>query len=383
MAEEPTKSPHKNKAELQQEFQRLSLEKHQYLDDLNNGEMLKMQLKETRRDAKHLSKQRERLQALADIAKEEDSEQVACGPQSESQASLEEDLPTAVKPLPELQPPQAFVSVSKEESLSFNSGDSFPPPPPPHGFSMNGEISPTLPASPFTNHVPRAPEWGVRDANALQIENRNLITLKRKQEEQIDKLVQEVATLETRCKELESIAQRLEAENQRLSMQLSQAHIGRVQNFSLRPHEEIALARAQLKAYEDDFKKERSDRENLQTKNERLKRELRESQATVAGLQKQLKQALAGEGGYGEPRDLPRAPLVNEPYYNTVQFGYPLDYGMARTYSGGYIGPGASNDALRRERTPYVRKAFLSPDVTAVIDRDVTDGSNKGAPKSI
>lgn len=71
MAEEPTKSPHKNKAELQQEFQRLSLEKHQYLDDLNNGEMLKMQLKETRRDAKHLSKQRERLQALADIAKEE------------------------------------------------------------------------------------------------------------------------------------------------------------------------------------------------------------------------------------------------------------------------------------------------------------------------
>lgn len=54
-------------------------------------------------------------------------------------------------------------------------------------------------------------------------------------------------------------------------------------------------------------------------------------------------QALAGEGGYGEPRDLPRAPLVNEPYYNTVQFGYPLDYGMARTYSGGYIGPGASN----------------------------------------
>lgn len=71
MAEEPTKSPHKNKAELQQEFQRLSLEKHQYLDDLNNGEMLKMQLKETRRDAKHLSKQRERLQALADVAKKE------------------------------------------------------------------------------------------------------------------------------------------------------------------------------------------------------------------------------------------------------------------------------------------------------------------------
>ena len=73
MAEEPTKSPraYKNKVELQQEFQRLSLEKHQYLDDLNNGEMLKMQLRETRRDAKHLSKQRERLQALADTTKKE------------------------------------------------------------------------------------------------------------------------------------------------------------------------------------------------------------------------------------------------------------------------------------------------------------------------
>ena len=46
----------------------------------------------------------------------------------------------------------------------------------------------------------------------------------------------------------------------------------------------------QLKVYEDDFKKERSERENLNTQKERYKRELRESQATVAGLQRQLKQ---------------------------------------------------------------------------------------------
>ena len=54
-------------------------------------------------------------------------------------------------------------------------------------------------------------------------------------------------------------------------------------------------------------------------------------------------QALAGEGGYGEPRDLTRAPILNEPYYSTYPARYPLDYGMARSYSGGYIGPGASS----------------------------------------
>lgn len=72
---------------------------------------------------------------------------------------------------------------------------------------MNGHTSPTLPAAPFAN-APRAPEWGAPDANALQIENRNLVRIKRKQEEQIDNFVQEVASLGTRCKDLESISQR-------------------------------------------------------------------------------------------------------------------------------------------------------------------------------
>ena len=42
--------------------------------------------------------------------------------------------------------------------------------------------------------------------------------------------------------------------------------------------------------YEDDFKKEREEREQLNTQKERLKRELSDSKATVAGLQRQLKQ---------------------------------------------------------------------------------------------
>lgn len=52
-------------------------------------------------------------------------------------------------------------------------------------------------------------------------------------------------------------------------------------------------------------------------------------------------QALNGEGGYGEPRDM-HGPIMSEPYYEPYVVRHPLDYGMARTYSGGYIGPGAS-----------------------------------------
>lgn len=64
---EPTKSPRQNLAELKEKAERLALEKNQYLDELSNGEILKMQLREMRKDAKHLSKQKKRLQAMANI----------------------------------------------------------------------------------------------------------------------------------------------------------------------------------------------------------------------------------------------------------------------------------------------------------------------------
>lgn len=54
-------------AELQKEIERLSSEKNQYLDTLSNSDILKLQLRETRKDAKLLSKQRKKLQAMADI----------------------------------------------------------------------------------------------------------------------------------------------------------------------------------------------------------------------------------------------------------------------------------------------------------------------------
>lgn len=77
---------------------------------------------------------------------------------------------------------------------------------------MNGHISPALPASSGIAKTQKSPEWGALDvkteANALRIENRDLVRIKRKQEEQVRSLVQEVGTLGTRCKELESIAQR-------------------------------------------------------------------------------------------------------------------------------------------------------------------------------
>ncbi len=54
-------------AELQKELERLSVERDQYLETLNNSDVLKLQLRETRKDAKHLSKQRKKLQAMANI----------------------------------------------------------------------------------------------------------------------------------------------------------------------------------------------------------------------------------------------------------------------------------------------------------------------------
>lgn len=68
--EEPTRNiemPVQRLAELQKEIERLSLERNQYLDTLSNSDILKLQLRETRKDAKLLSKQRKKLQAMADI----------------------------------------------------------------------------------------------------------------------------------------------------------------------------------------------------------------------------------------------------------------------------------------------------------------------------
>lgn len=371
-----TKMPVQGLAELQKEIERLSLERDQYLETLSESDILKLQLRETRKDAKLLSKQRKKLQAMSDIegANGETPEQ-----SQEQNSRPQNHIPSEVNPGAS---EEAFLS--REHRYSFNSEENFSPPTSPQDSGMNGHISPALPASSGIAKTQKSPEWGALDAktetNALRIENRDLVRIKRKQEEQVNNLVQEVRTLGTRCKELESIAQRLEAENNRLSQQL--LHCSAQNSYNLRPHEEMELLRAQLKVYEDDFKKERSERDNLNTQKERLTRELGDAKSTIAGLQRQLKQALNREGGYGEPRDM-HGPIMSEPYHEPYVVRHPLDYGMARTYSGGYIGPGASNEVLRRGQTPYVRKSFLSPDMTAVIDRDVVDGSAKGPPKSI
>lgn len=62
-----TKMPVQGLAELQKEIERLSLERDQYLETLSESDILKLQLRETRKDAKLLSKQRKKLQAMADI----------------------------------------------------------------------------------------------------------------------------------------------------------------------------------------------------------------------------------------------------------------------------------------------------------------------------
>lgn len=367
--------------DLKKELERLSIEKRQYLDEIKNAEVFKMQLKETRKEGKHLEKKKERLEAR--LAKEEIAEQPTFTPEEESPVALE-DLSSSFKPLSKLQPPQSFsLSLSGEETLSSYPEESSHFPPPPKKFSMNGETSPELPAT-TSFPLPRAPEAGLPDAHTLQseIQNRHLVANIRKLEEQIQNLVQERGALETKCQELERISKNLTLENRRLSQQVSEVHVGKMQKgYNLRPLEEVQLLRAQLKVYEEDFKKERSDKEQLSTQKERLKKELRESQATVTGLQIQLKQALAGEGGYGEPR--PPIFVEHQPYYQAYPARIPLDYGITRTYSGDYIGPGARNDVYRGRQTPAVKKSFLSPDMTAVIDRDMVDGKIKATHKSI
>lgn len=64
--------PASNRDDLKKELERLSLEHGQYLDEMRNAEVFKMQLKETRKEGKHLEKKKERLEArLADVTKEE------------------------------------------------------------------------------------------------------------------------------------------------------------------------------------------------------------------------------------------------------------------------------------------------------------------------
>ena len=40
-------------------------------------------------------------------------------------------------------------------------------------------------------------------------------------------------------------------------------------------------------------------------------------------------------------------------------------------------------DDVRREHAQHPRKVFLSPDMTAVVDRDVIDATKRKPPKSI
>ena len=105
---------------------------------------------------------------------------------------------------------EAFLS--REQTYSFPSEENFSPPLSSQDSGMNGHISPALPASPGFAKTQKSPEWGALDAkteaNALRIENRDLVRIKRKQEEQVRNLVQEAGALGVRCKELESIAQR-------------------------------------------------------------------------------------------------------------------------------------------------------------------------------
>lgn len=122
-------------------------------------------------------------------------------PRPENQVPLEISLGTSEE-----------APFSQEQTFCFPSEDSFSPPLSPQDSGMNGHISPTLPASSGSAKAKKSSELSAlhakTEANALRIENRDLVRIKRKQEEQVRNLVQEVASLGTKCREFEGIARR-------------------------------------------------------------------------------------------------------------------------------------------------------------------------------
>ena len=87
--------------------------------------------------------------------------------------------------------------------------DTLSPPLPPE--VMCAEFCPGQPNACFSRASTGAEDEALEtrtDANALRLENENLVSMKRKLEEQVKRLVQEIASLEAKYEELRGIAQR-------------------------------------------------------------------------------------------------------------------------------------------------------------------------------
>ncbi|XP_031551853.1 lamin-like protein [Actinia tenebrosa] len=281
---------------------------------LQEGQRLKTKLQESRKDGKKLVHNREKLKNLKS-ERQETSHNVVGGYQKkvedESEATARDEPPTD--------------TAYKEEHHSI-----------------------TAPL--------------ITEIHALKLENSMLVKGKRKVEEQRDSVVQELAALNTKHDKLLGVCNRLESEIHRLS-----SLVVKSKSQTSEQEEGIEILKEQLRCYQEDIKSLQGELQSTKRSNEQMKTELNEARLVIRDMRRQPPSVQV----------YPAAAMV-EPVYRTYdERGYrygrePLGYAMMRTYSGECLMP--MRDANLRRGTPS-KKAFLTPDETAVVDNEVVDHS--------
>lgn len=353
-------------AALREKNQRLLDEKKALLLKLQAGEKLKANLKETRKDTKKLASQREKLRAVL-------GERNDC----------EEEI------VSQTQPPEKSASVSRLGNES----------------EVNGELEVARLSDGKTAQpqVPREAQDLRAEYQALRATNEILIQEKRKLEEHNASLIEELAALNMKYEGQRKCAEQLEAENQRLSLIISQQEDLQVANVSSQ-QEDVALLKEQAMIYKEDFNTERSEREKLHGEKLVLQEKLDKANITIDALQNQLREKqtqLTIQAGQAQaeplyPRGPGRMPYSASPYMawpmthphdseRRYGRGYEVDpygYENRQSSAGRYHANASGNDVIRRGVYTGRPRVFLSPDMTAVVDDEVTDRSAQ-APKSI
>ncbi|KXJ25709.1 uncharacterized protein LOC110244163 [Exaiptasia diaphana] len=202
-----------------------------------------------------------------------------------------------------------------------------------------------------------------RQLNALRLENASLIKEKRKTEEHNSSLVQELADLGLKHETLQEICDRLKKEIARLSACVAAGKSSSAGNHSTGKEDNIEIMKDQLRIYQEDINGMQAQIEISQQSNERLRAELNEARAVI----RDLRQLPAFE--------VYAAPVYQLGRYKTFddRYGYdPREYRhTVRPASGGYD----RNRERDYRRVRSADKKVFMPDLTAVIDKEVKDGS--------
>lgn len=350
-------------AALREKNQRLLDEKKALLIKLQEGEKLKANLKETRKDTKKLASQREKLRAVL-------GERNGCEKEMERQNLKPETSATAVN----VRPGNVKESTREVEEAKLSDY-----------ITVESQVS-------------RETQDVRTEYQALRATNEILIRDKRKLEEHNNSLIEELATLNMKYEGQRRCAEQLEAENQRLSLIINQLQNIQQANVSSQ-QEDVALLKEQARVYQEDFNTERSEREKLHEEKMLLQEQLDKANITIDALQNQLRGKQIQEGGQTHAEPLyPRGPgrisyseemvrPMDRPHDSERRNrrGYEINsygYENRQPYSGRYPVNVSSNDVIRRGGYTGRPRAFLSPDMTAVVDDEVTDRSAQ-APKSI